>query len=661
MAQINSDGTLKAAVKSDGTVWVWGGNFGADLAKMLSPTKVSGLSNVRSIALGRQMAGFMGDQALAWKDNLALRKDGTVAVFGRLETGAWKIASVSGLSDIVQVDVGNGYYADPHYWALDSSGRLYSWGINTYGELGDGTTVSRSTPKVVAGLPAVQQVSVGQEHVLALDRTGRVWSWGWNHFGQLGDGTKADRNKPAVLSRLTGVSKVAANRLNSAAVTTDGRLQTWGYITQGTLGDGSGGCVTGCTADGRAVPGPVPTIAAVKDLAGDNDVYLALASRPTSSPSPSASPTAASPSPAINWANDPCYSGSKNVAGQWAFSWKVSADDGVVLTGASLNGRKAIRAMQAPKFDVRVTLDGVVTTHQVELTPYGRAANGVPATNLTALYCDDHMVSGAYTISGLPGVGKIRVFQAYHFADSQENDYCEPSGTIRCGRMWPTLRWETPSITNPNRLKVEVRTVQRLDFQPDGVAGGQSMLTRDFPSLTGGSVTVRGGDTEYRATTIGSTGGATWDNYHQSGGALTRPGSNPLYDPLKPGIVSPGCPDCIHMHWRWPSIGGFSDGRSAAITGSPQKAYLTVVREHLDRDETDPTAVYELVNGESLTGGHPVVFWETYSSGVRTADGSMSDEALPMLLDRRSGDVGGLWFALNKSSSSASAMTMTHH
>jgi alpha-tubulin suppressor-like RCC1 family protein len=80
--------------------------------------------------------------------------------------------------------------------AVKSDGTVWAWGRNQWGELGDGTTTSRSTPVQVAGLTAVVAVAAGQSHTLALRSDGTVWAWGGNGGGQLGDGTTLDRHTP---------------------------------------------------------------------------------------------------------------------------------------------------------------------------------------------------------------------------------------------------------------------------------------------------------------------------------------------------------------------------------------------------------------------------------------------------------------------------------
>src|SRR5437773_753599 len=90
--------------------------------------------------------------------------------------------------------------------ARQSAGNVWSWGDNAYGQLGDGTTASSSTPVRVINLSGgylsgVVAVAVGGLHSLALKSDGTVWAWGYNGYGQLGDGTTMNsRSTPVQVS-----------------------------------------------------------------------------------------------------------------------------------------------------------------------------------------------------------------------------------------------------------------------------------------------------------------------------------------------------------------------------------------------------------------------------------------------------------------------------
>ena len=80
--------------------------------------------------------------------------------------------------------------------ALKSDGTVLSWGFNSSGQLGDGTTTGRFTPGAVSSASNIVAISAGFIHSLALTSDGTLLSWGNNLYGQLGDGTTTDRSTP---------------------------------------------------------------------------------------------------------------------------------------------------------------------------------------------------------------------------------------------------------------------------------------------------------------------------------------------------------------------------------------------------------------------------------------------------------------------------------
>src|SRR5690606_9354298 len=77
---------------------------------------------------------------------------------------------------------------DSHSLALDDQGVIWSWGENYYGQLGDGTTNTRTLPKPLSVFNDHKIVAIAgaDDYSIALDEDGSVWSWGYNYYGQLG-------------------------------------------------------------------------------------------------------------------------------------------------------------------------------------------------------------------------------------------------------------------------------------------------------------------------------------------------------------------------------------------------------------------------------------------------------------------------------------------
>src|SRR5262245_16809498 len=235
------------ALKSNGAVMAWGANESGQLgdgttATKLAPVQVSGLgpgSGVRALATGGS-------------HTLALKSDGSVVAWGlnangQLGDGTTTTrltpVAVTGLgagSGVVAIAVSGG--AGNHSLAVKSDGTLWAWGLNTAGQLGDGTTTNRLSPVLVAGLSGVVAVSAGGNHCLVAKSDGSVFAWGGNANGQVGDGTTAARLLPVQVSGLgpgSGAVGVATNSLFSFAYKSDGTVLAWGFNTNGQLGDGT--------------------------------------------------------------------------------------------------------------------------------------------------------------------------------------------------------------------------------------------------------------------------------------------------------------------------------------------------------------------------------------------------------------------------------------
>jgi alpha-tubulin suppressor-like RCC1 family protein len=149
------------------------------------------------------------------------------------------IPAVDWTVDVTQASAG---------WAfnvvLRADGTVWSWGLNDWGQLGDGTTGGgglhvRCAPVPVLGLPpGIVQVSAGFAHSLAVASDGSVWAWGSNHHGELGTAGVF----PLVAVRVPGISgvrQVSAGSGFSVALRDNGEVWTWGRGDQGQLGDGT--------------------------------------------------------------------------------------------------------------------------------------------------------------------------------------------------------------------------------------------------------------------------------------------------------------------------------------------------------------------------------------------------------------------------------------
>ena len=141
----------------------------------------------------------------------------------------------------IRPDVGINSYSqvlslgDYHSGVIAQDGSLYMWGVNDFGQIGDGTTKNRYKPTKI--LDHVVSVSLGDYYSGAITQDGSLYMWGSNDSGQIGDGTTEDRYKPTKI--LDHVIAVSLGVSHSGAITQDGSLYMWGSNSRGGIGDGT--------------------------------------------------------------------------------------------------------------------------------------------------------------------------------------------------------------------------------------------------------------------------------------------------------------------------------------------------------------------------------------------------------------------------------------
>lgn len=243
-------------LKSDGTVWTCGWNSGGQLGNGLVQTygtsgPVNGLTGVVAVAGG-------------FAHSLALKSDGSVWAWGDNSSGelgdggahtrSLTPIKVNALTDVVAIAAGF-----HHSVALKADGSIWTWGSNTYGQLGDGSAGSRSTPVQISGIGNVVAVSSVYSHVLVIKSDHTVWAWGDNSYGKLGDGTTTQRRVPVQITALTDVTSVKAGYSHSLALASDGTVWAWGSNSSGQCGD--------IEVSSSSAPVHVPGITSVISLA----------------------------------------------------------------------------------------------------------------------------------------------------------------------------------------------------------------------------------------------------------------------------------------------------------------------------------------------------------------------------------------------------------
>lgn len=238
-------------VSADGSVWSWGSNVYGQLG---DGTMVSRGEAAPVIALGRSVVAV----AAGYSHSAALKGDGTVWTWGYNADGelgdgttSTKTApvQVSQLNDVVQIAAG--WY---HTLAIKADGTVWAWGDNQYGQLGDGSTTDRLIPRRIYGAPFGGWVGAGALHSIGIAENGALWTWGNNYNGQLGDGTTTRRLAPVEVPGLTGMVAAVGGLHHSLALGVDGSVWSWGGNSDGQLGTGS--------FTSRLTPGRVDALAA---------------------------------------------------------------------------------------------------------------------------------------------------------------------------------------------------------------------------------------------------------------------------------------------------------------------------------------------------------------------------------------------------------------
>ena len=136
-------------------------------------------------------------------------------------------------------------YGEPSYRsyiALDTDGNIWSWGSNTYGQLGIGTTGGpdkEPTKAIVSNVEKILKHSSGT--ALVKDKSGNYWGWGANTNGDAGIGTTTVTPYPTIITPLTGkdIKTLISDTRANIALDSEGKIWTWGLNSLGNCGNGT--------------------------------------------------------------------------------------------------------------------------------------------------------------------------------------------------------------------------------------------------------------------------------------------------------------------------------------------------------------------------------------------------------------------------------------
>ena len=197
------------------------------------------VSSEVQIAVGQNHTLVLAPDGRVWsfgKDNRGQLGDDTT--IGNKSSGVL----VGSLTDIIAVAAGRA-----HSLALRADGTVWSWGDNTFDQLGHNSGVTfKTTPVQIPGLSTVISIAAGGDHSLAVNVYGDVFAWGSDTDGELGNGAPVGKQvTPANVLAVGGAGNlaraiaVAAGNTHSMALLADGTVVAWGRDVEGQLGNGA--------------------------------------------------------------------------------------------------------------------------------------------------------------------------------------------------------------------------------------------------------------------------------------------------------------------------------------------------------------------------------------------------------------------------------------
>lgn len=235
--QLAAGGVHSAGIDTQGDCYCWGNNSKGELGTNDNVARSSPVLVV----------GGLKFQKVGCGDNhtLGLTSSGQVYSWGENDYGQLGDGTTVGKSSPVLV-LGSEIFADVFAgqgnssYAVTPDGRLFAWGDNANGELGDGTTVDKSSPVLVLGGKTWLAVAPGASHVIAIDSARDAYGWGANSDGGIGDNTTVPKSSPVLVVGGLKFQDAAAGGVNfSLGITPDGSLYAWGNNSSGQLGQNS--------------------------------------------------------------------------------------------------------------------------------------------------------------------------------------------------------------------------------------------------------------------------------------------------------------------------------------------------------------------------------------------------------------------------------------
>ncbi|RTL36851.1 MAG: hypothetical protein EKK53_22375 [Burkholderiales bacterium] len=223
---------------SDGTIYKAGYGWLTGAGSQYTTLRLPGGVKASAISVESDYALLLGDDGRVYSvGSNTYGQLGSGSVGGSKAETPVLVSMPGGVVVVAIATAAGGSYA------LTADGSVYQWGLQIGTDCAPCVIPTSGTPSRVdlpAGTKAVAISTAGNGHVMVLADNGRVYAWGGNVYGQLGDGTVVSRTAPVQVSIPNDslVREIAGGGHFSAAITVDGKLYTWGYNQYGQLGDG---------------------------------------------------------------------------------------------------------------------------------------------------------------------------------------------------------------------------------------------------------------------------------------------------------------------------------------------------------------------------------------------------------------------------------------
>jgi alpha-tubulin suppressor-like RCC1 family protein len=244
ITSITSGSEYTVVLSDTGQLYAWGAGNEGQLG--------NGYQYGRLTPVQVNMTGFQNEIVVmvsaGWSHTIALTSSGRVYTWGRGADGQLGVGCCGNVLSPIAVNlqipivsIGTGFY---HTFAIANNGVIFAWGDNRSGQLGDGTTNIRVRPTVVymqgiASGSTVQKITGGQLHSVAITNDGRIYAWGDNSLGQLGDGSTLSRYIPIpVFDAKTTITSMTAAQFSTFCLSKNGTAYSWGSNNAGQLGNG---------------------------------------------------------------------------------------------------------------------------------------------------------------------------------------------------------------------------------------------------------------------------------------------------------------------------------------------------------------------------------------------------------------------------------------